>query len=239
MPTLESDIAAKYQQAYPEAKDSLNLRAFSEANDMTTHGGYAHRDNMRRLQTDPHFKFDMFEHQPFHDAESVYWCIAAFVLLAKPLNNDVDKNQDAFDKMWKCLAEHEVAEENDTRSSLIQDLGWERWLHQDLSFIAGLMVELSFQVKPEWTFVTPAPDPLHLHEAMQRLILQHVHNWEKKRINVELDTVYSRAFTPVERKPMAQVCKHPLRGQVITSSTLGKRGPKGGREQSGSKRKFP
>ncbi|KAL4256125.1 hypothetical protein AB1N83_012306 [Pleurotus pulmonarius] len=225
MPTLESDIAAKYKQACGEAEDRLNLRAFSEADESTTHGGHPHQGDMRRFTKDPRFRFDMFKHQPFHDAESVYWCIAAFVLLAKPLNNDIDENQEAFNKMWRCLAEHEVAEENDTRCSLIQDLGWKRWLHQDLSFIADLMAELSSQVKPEWTLLTPAPDPLHLHEAMQRLILQHVHNWEKNKMNVELDTVHSRTFMPIEHKLMAPVSKHPLIGQIIiTSSTLGKRG---------------
>ncbi len=240
MPTLEPDIAAKYKQACPEAEDRLNLRAFSEADESTSHGGHPHQEDMRRFMTDPCFRFDMFKHQPFHDAESVYWCIAAFVLLAKPLNNDEDKNQKAFNKMWRCLAEHEVAEENDKRCSLIQDFGWERWLHQDLSFIAELMADLSFQVKPEWTLLTPAPDPLHLHEAMQRLILQYVHHWEKDQANVELDTVHYRTFTSVERKPMAPVSKHPLIGQIIiTSSTLGKRGSNSlaGRALPGSKRK--
>ncbi|KAF7437574.1 hypothetical protein PC9H_004416 [Pleurotus ostreatus] len=233
MPTLQSDIAEKYKRAYHE--DISKLRSFSDANG-SSHGGYPDAARIALIQTDPDFGADMFEHQPFHDAESVYWCIAAFVLLAKPLNSDVDENNDAFNEMWTCLAEHEVGNDNDKRLPLIHRCKWKHWLHRDLSFIADLMVALSFQVRPEWTLVTPGPDPLHLHEAMQRLILQYVHDWEKNRINVELDTVYSRAFTPVERKPMAQVCKHPLKGQVITSSTLGKRGSKTGRAQSGSKR---
>ncbi len=44
---------------------------------------------------------------------------------------------------------------------------------------------------------------------MQRLILQHVYDWEKNNIDFELDTVHSRTFTPVVRTPMAPVDKHP------------------------------
>ncbi|KAJ8703526.1 hypothetical protein PTI98_002143 [Pleurotus ostreatus] len=179
-----------------------------------------------------------FEHQPFHDAESVYWCIAAFVLLAKPLNNDIDEGQRQLSQIWDFMAEHEVGNAVDTRSALISGNDWAEWLHKDLSFISKLMTDLTRQIRPEWALLDPAPEPLHLHEAMQRLILQYVHDWEKNHLNVELDTVSCRTFTPVERKPMAPKSKHPLIGQIITSSTLGKRDSNSAAPlaQSGSKR---
>ncbi|KAF9491969.1 hypothetical protein BDN71DRAFT_1433575 [Pleurotus eryngii] len=230
-----SDIAGKYNQAYHD--NSSELRTFSDAN-RSTHGGHPHYKGMHRFQTDPDFGTDLFKHQPFHDAESVYWCIVAFVLPAKPLKNEVDENQDAFNEMWTCLMEHEVGNTVDTRYPFMQVSGWDRWLHKDLSFIADLMVALTFRAKPEWALLTPTPHPLHLHEAMQWLILQHVHDWETKRLNVDLDTVSCRTFTPFERIPITPVSKHPFMGQIITLSTLGKRRSNSfaGRAQSGSKR---
>ncbi|KAJ8703510.1 hypothetical protein PTI98_002128 [Pleurotus ostreatus] len=238
MPKLQQEIAATYKEVH--RNDSSKLRELSDANG-TTHGSRISFDRVTLYSEDCSLQVADFEHQPFHDAESVYWCIAAFVLLAKPLKNDADEGQNELTKIWAFMAEHEVGSVGnaaDTRSALISGNSWAKWLHKDLSFISKLMTDLTHQIRPEWALLDPAPEPLHLHEALQRLILQNVHDWEKKRINVELDTISSRTFTPVERKPMAPVSEHPLIGQVITSSTLGKRGSNSvaGRAQSGSKR---
>ncbi|KAJ8703530.1 hypothetical protein PTI98_002147 [Pleurotus ostreatus] len=234
MPGLQSEIEATYKNVHHG--DASKLRTFSDING-TTHGGHLSLERKKGYKTNPSLQVADFEHQPFHDAESVYWCIVVFVLLAKPLNNDVDVNPERLTNTWSCIAEHEVGA-MDKRSTIINENEWAKWLHKDLLFITALMDDLTCQIQPEWALLYPTPDPLHLHEAMQRLILQHVYDWERNNINVELDTVHSRTFNPVERKLMAPVNKHPLIGQVITSSTLGKRGSNAvaGRAQSGSKR---
>lgn len=237
MPKLQPEIAATYEEVH--RNDSSKLRELSDANG-STHGSRISFDRVTLYSEDCSLQVADFEHQPFHDAESVYWCIAAFVLLAKPLNNDIDEGQRQLSQIWDFMAEHEVGNAVDTRSALISGNDWAEWLHKDLSFISKLMTDLTRQIRPEWALLDPAPEPLHLHEAMQRLILQYVHDWEKNHLNVELDTVSCRTFTPVERKPMAPKSKHPLIGQIITSSTLGKRDSNSAAPlaQSGSKRKF-
>ncbi len=237
MPELQSEIDATYKRIHHD--DASKLRIFSDTNG-TTHGGHLSLERRKRYKTNPSRQVADFEHQPFHDAESVYWCIVVFVLLAKPLNIDVDVNSERLSGVWTCIAEHAVSSP-DKRSTIISENKWAEWVHKDLLFIAELMDDLTCQIQPEWALLDPAPDPLHLHEAMQRLILQYVYDWEKNNINVELDTVHSRTFMRVERRLLAPVNRYPINGQIIiTSSTLGKRGSnssaRGG--QSGSKRKF-
>lgn len=218
MPKLELEIAAAYEKV--QRDDTSKLRKFSDAKG-TSHGGYISFERVMLYQANRGLQVADYEHQPFHDAESGYWCIVVFVLLAKPLKNDVDVNQAGLSGVWTCIAEHEVGTA-DKRSPVITDNDWAVWLHKDLLFIAKLMVGLTSQIRPEWALLDPTPEPLHLHEAMQRLILQHVYDWEKNQINVELDTIRSRTFTPIERTPMAPVSAHLLIGQTIPSSTLGK-----------------
>ncbi|KAF9491988.1 hypothetical protein BDN71DRAFT_1509891 [Pleurotus eryngii] len=73
MPTLESDIAA---------------------NGLTTHGGHPHPERHVPLPDRSPLQIRYVRTPTLPQCKSVYWCIAAFVLLAKPLNNGVDKNQE-------------------------------------------------------------------------------------------------------------------------------------------------
>ncbi|KDQ29985.1 hypothetical protein PLEOSDRAFT_165664 [Pleurotus ostreatus PC15] len=230
MPTLQPEIADKYTQAYSD--DSSKLRKFSDT-DETYHGGHVSPKTLRIYRRDSCFKVDNFEHQPSHDADETA------EERRRRGSDTIKRHMDEYrGTRGRERRRHEVGSDVDTRSALISGNKWAEWLHKDLLFIAELMTELTYQIRPEWALLDPPPESLHLHEAMQRLILQYVHDWEKNHLNVELDTVSCRTFTPVERKPMAPVSEHPLIGQVITSSTLGKRGSDSvaRRAQSGSKR---
>lgn len=237
MPKLPLEIAAAYEKIHRD--DTSKLRKFSDAKG-TSHGSYISFERVMLYQENRGLQVADFEHQPLHDAESVYWCIAAFVLLAKPLNNDVDERRKKLSEIWAAMAEHEVGNAADTRSALISGNRWAEWLHKDLSPISKLMTNLTHQFRPEWALLDPAPEPLHLHEAMQRVILEHVHIWETKGINVELDTLTSRKSPPAEKTPMAPASQHPIRSQVVTRSMPGKRGSNSieGLTQLGSKHKF-
>ncbi|KAF9491960.1 hypothetical protein BDN71DRAFT_1249338 [Pleurotus eryngii] len=232
MPELEADIVEKYRLVYHD--DSSDMRNFNDENN-TTHGGHLSKQLEKAYRRNNILRTAHFEHQPRHDAESVYWCIVVFVLLAKPLNNDVDKNVKGLRDIWPSIADHEVGTSNDKRSSLIHDTEWETWLHEDLSFIADLMDDLAKQVRPEWGLLTPVPKPLHLHEAMQRLILNNVYAWEIDQINVELDTVTPRKYPKEERKQMAPGRHYPIHGQVFSANAR-KRANSAEREESEAKR---
>ncbi|KAG9223403.1 hypothetical protein PLEOSDRAFT_154693 [Pleurotus ostreatus PC15] len=220
MPSLSPEIAAKYQQVYCD--DISKLRAFSDANG-TTHGGHQSSDLLARYDDDRSLMAADFEHQPRHDAESVYWCIVVFLLLAKPLHSDVVEDNHGLRDIWLSIAEHEIGKTDDKRSSVITLNKWDKWLHKDLAFVSKLMVPLTRQFRPEWALLSPAPDPLHLHEAMQRLILEHVNIWETQKINVELDTVTSRSYPKEERIEKAPGRHYPIHGQILSASSLGKR----------------
>ncbi|KAG9223541.1 hypothetical protein PLEOSDRAFT_165632 [Pleurotus ostreatus PC15] len=232
MPELEADIVEKYRLVYHD--DSSDMRNFIDENN-TTHGGHLSKQLQKAYRGNNLLRSAHFEHQPRHDAESVYWCIVVFVLLAKPLNNDEDNNIEGLDDIWPSIADHEVGTSNDKRSSLIHNAQWETWLHEDLSFIANLMDDLTEQVRPEWGLLAPAPKPLHLHEAMQRLILNNVYAWEIDQINVELDTVTPRQYPIEERKQMAPGRHYPIHGQVF-SANVRKRANSTEREEPESKR---
>ncbi|KDQ29953.1 hypothetical protein PLEOSDRAFT_1081624 [Pleurotus ostreatus PC15] len=230
MPALRPEIVEKYLQVYHD--DTSEMRKFSD-DDTTTHGGHLSKKLQKAYKDNNALRSAHYEHQPRHDAESVYWCIVVFVLLAKPLNNDEDNNIKGLCDIWSNIAEHEVGKIQDSRMSLLQMNYWPLCLHEDLSFIGPLMEDLSEQVGPEWALLTPAPKPLHLHEAMQRLILNHVHHWECQNLNVELDTVTPRSYPREERKQMAPGKHYPIHGQVLSGR---KRANSTEREESGAKR---
>ncbi|KAF7437549.1 hypothetical protein PC9H_004391 [Pleurotus ostreatus] len=125
--------------------------------------------------------------------------------------------------IWLSIADHEIGTSNDNRVPVIQLNKWAKWLHKDLGFVAPLMVSLTRQVRPEWGLLRPPPRPLHLHEAMQRLILEHVNTWETKELNVQLDTHTPRSYPKVERVPKAPGRHYPIIGQIHRASSLGKR----------------
>lgn len=123
----------------------------------------------------------IFQHLPRHDAESVFWVIVVFLLRALPLGQrpKKDKNMKHLIPVWKCIASHEIKSDPgnfpfDLRAMLLS-CGWEQNLHKELGRLAPMMDELVKQVKPEYSHL-PArpPDDFHLHEAMQRILLNYV-----------------------------------------------------------------
>ncbi len=86
MPELEAETADKYHQVYHD--DSSKMRRFMD-DDTTTHGGHLSKKLQKAYKDNVALRSADFEHQPRHDAESVYWCIVVFVLLAKPPHSGV------------------------------------------------------------------------------------------------------------------------------------------------------
>ncbi|KAF7431131.1 hypothetical protein PC9H_006851 [Pleurotus ostreatus] len=125
-------------------------------------------------------KAPIFQHLPRHDAESVFWVIVVFLLRALPLGQrpKKDKNMKHLIPVWKCIASHEIKSDPgsfpfDLRAMLLSS-GWEQNLHKQLGSLAPMMEELVEQVKPEYSHLpAPPPDDFHLHEAMQRILLNY------------------------------------------------------------------
>ncbi|KAJ8694362.1 hypothetical protein PTI98_009286 [Pleurotus ostreatus] len=199
MLALPCDVAAKYQTAH--AGDSSGLRAFRDG-DTTHHGGVYHRKDVERKYCgNSEQRRRDFRHQPRHDAESVFWCMVVFLLLAVPLGSpEEDPEESCLYAPWKLLASHRlfsIYEPADSRLHIIEaDVpSWEAWLHPGLQHAARLMSLLAAQVSPEWGIIQPPPYMLHLHEAMQRIILTHIHVWDKENKDIRFDTERTRDTT--------------------------------------------
>ena len=90
-----------------------------------------------------------------------------------------DATDPKLDHVWRLLAEHSIQDNGiDRRCSMFQFsiARWRDALHPKLSFLAPMLRLLCAQVHPEYSLVTPAPHELHLHEAIQRILLTYIWN---------------------------------------------------------------
>ncbi len=130
MPVLPSHLAARYAEAY--CNDRSGLRAFSD-NRSTRHGGAYTEEMEEKHDSDRTLRETQFEHRPRHDAESVFWSIVVFLLLAVPLGSaPEDPARCGLNRAWKYIANHEIgvyADMGDSRLSLLHDSRWGKWMH--------------------------------------------------------------------------------------------------------------
>ncbi|KDQ22028.1 hypothetical protein PLEOSDRAFT_1110142 [Pleurotus ostreatus PC15] len=194
MPELPSDLAEKYCKAY--STDRSGMRTFEEG-ELSFHGGIVDRKMRTEYRDNRALRATRFQHRPRHDAESVFWCMAVFLLLAVPLGSPA---QDAGDlplyHAWTCIGDHDLDPAViDERPTLIHARRWEHWLHKDLAHAGQLMNLLADQVSPEWSLLTPPPHMFNLHEAMQRILLTYIHMWDNGEKDVGFDTERLRDTT--------------------------------------------
>ncbi len=243
MPELPSDVAEKYRAAY--ANDPSGLRILLD-DGTTTHGGvYKGR---QKYSESPELETRDFQHRPRHDAESVFWCMVVFLLLAVPLGSpeeDLDKSH--LYSAWGRIGDHEFSLTNDIRDSRLSllrasDAAWRMWLHPGLQHVAPLLQLLATQVTPEWGLIQPPPHILHLHEAMQRIILTHIHAWVKGKKDVKFDTERTRdttdpnswSYRMMKMKRRVTITPQPTANEKSTdhgTSMLGKRLVRGDAER--------
>ncbi|KDQ22007.1 hypothetical protein PLEOSDRAFT_161809 [Pleurotus ostreatus PC15] len=228
MPELPNHLAEKYFETY--ANDRSGLRTFVD-DDFTNHGGmYSSRKNVKKYEDNPDLVVEEFEHHPRHDAESVFWCMVVFLLVAVPLGSPdevIPKDTDKFSLFcaWRHIANHQVGPTQDICDSRAGLLAggklWNEWLHPDLAHAGPLLASLASQVSPEWSLLSPQPRDLHLHKAMQRIILTHIDLWQKNKLDVKFDTGRVRPTIPPDNRTVPQVCITPsIDGQHIAAGAL-------------------
>jgi hypothetical protein len=82
---------------------------------------------------------------------------------------------------WTLSAEHSIQDNGlDSREVMFQfsQMRWQESLHSKLFFLVLMLRLLCKQVYPEYSLVDPAPQELHLHEAIQRVLLTYI--WKMK-----------------------------------------------------------
>lgn len=228
MPTLPSHLADQY--ALLHSNDRSGLRTFTD-DGPTRHGGVYTKEMERKHKKNRELCVTQFKHRPRHDAESVFWCIVVFLLLAVPSGSAPedplaleDPDEFGLTCAWKCIANHEIGgphDSGDSRLGLLRRPRWDGWLHPELAHVEDFLLDLAAQIRPEWGLIEPAPPILHLHEAMQRIILKYIDLWKTQNKDVQFDTGRIRPAEILDNQIIPQVPRKPsVNGQPVPAGSL-------------------
>ncbi|KAL7281861.1 hypothetical protein ACG7TL_003326 [Trametes sanguinea] len=175
MPELSGEAKKLYMKLYGEDRYNKYLDS-----DDTVHGGGVPRETRKDTEIR---SFDLdFYHRWEYDAESIFWTMYAALLRVVPKASpkESEASQDALNTNWKMFHEHTIPRGHSTVDSR------DPLLTLSLSAVCAsflpamrrvalLIGEMSSHVYPSYAVMTPPPPHEdHLHEAMQRLILQYL-----------------------------------------------------------------
>ncbi|KAJ8508038.1 hypothetical protein ONZ45_g9649 [Pleurotus djamor] len=226
MPEVPKEVSERYKALYKDSKDPL--RTFDD--DDTTHGGRLNNRKLMEYDDSREKRRAHFQHLPRHDAESLFWCMLAFLMQALPAQNKDDElehdiHNAELNKHWRFFRDHQIPDQtvhNDTRLSFLDDLDWSIILHHKLAFVAPMLKEMVFQVRPEYALLKPIPDHLHLHEAMQRLLLKYMLVWKDK--NPKFNTESQREVVDdVDKEARGKFAYDGQLPTITTKQTCSKR----------------
>ncbi|KAJ8688874.1 hypothetical protein PTI98_012952 [Pleurotus ostreatus] len=223
MPQLAGDLAAKYRTAH--SNDPSGLRKLVDARS-TKHGGVYDADHVEETyEATPELIATAFAHHPRHDAESVFWCMVVFLLVAVPLGSPDEAIPDDADDFalvcaWRHIADHQAGPSQDiyicdSRAGLLAagEL-WNEWLHciPELAHAGPLLAALASQVSPEWAIpswtrrgaAAPAPPPRGGAACYPHL--QHIDVWKtgNREFEFEFDTGRGRTTHPPDTRRYAR-----------------------------------
>jgi hypothetical protein len=164
MPTLDGEAKTLYVAAYGE--DAYKEFTDDDA-DQKFHGG------LKTCEAQEHFL-----HLPRHDVESAFWTLFSSLLRAYPSAGDSEKTTDkGFQAALEALELHIIDKSRyDYRVNLLNltALQFREALHPELATLAPMLVSMCDQIRPEYSYLSPAPPKEHLHEAMRRILLRQI-----------------------------------------------------------------
>ncbi|KAH9903439.1 hypothetical protein C8Q73DRAFT_786017 [Cubamyces lactineus] len=180
MPSLRGKAKDLYVQAYGRERYD---KYTDDPTAGTYHGGLPRRASWRELQE---LAFTLpFYHRWEYDAESVFWTMYSVLLRVLPQNAvESPDTADSLELAWEKLKTHKIPETprqvtnyDDVRQPILgyrkdKFIGAFLPVMQDVASMLQLIAE---QVSPTYALMDPPP-PFddHLHEAIQRLILQYL-----------------------------------------------------------------
>ncbi|KAG8769292.1 hypothetical protein FRC12_005047 [Ceratobasidium sp. 428] len=133
-----------------------------------------------------------FARRLFHDAESVFWIIAWFLVnSAGPSAEEYSAKNKPLElfRFISAMNSHTMNRgAADSRPFVVfsteRDL--RKVLHPDLCCVAGMLTDMRTYVSlPEWGYV-PELDPEHVHEALMRLLLKEIVRIDEEKADVRL-----------------------------------------------------
>ena len=180
MPALSAEARALYIKAHGEERYTQYC---DDPDGNTYHGG-----------TRPHVSAvdalielankTVFYHRWRYDAESVFWTLYSVLLRVLPLNAvDTAKTASRLKKNWTDFKSHTIPDVDDTegyndnRMRLFTGgkLVFKSAFLPKMQDVADLLYEMAKHVLPLYALMSkPPPHEDHLHEALQRLILEYL-----------------------------------------------------------------
>ncbi|KAI9069028.1 hypothetical protein FKP32DRAFT_1600158 [Trametes sanguinea] len=175
MPELSGETKALYTKLYGEDRYIKYLDTHD-----TIHGGVPPRETVEETEARALGMTFFFRRE--YDAESIFWTMYAALLRVVPKASpkESEDSREALNENWKMLYEHTIPRgrrTRDSRNPLVDQSSAElrACLLPAMQDVALLIKSMARHVYPTYAVMTPPP-PLedHLHEAMQRLILQYL-----------------------------------------------------------------
>ena len=198
MPRLTGDALQLYVAAYGQERYDLYT---DQPEAHTCHGGRP--PTYRRSEIDE-TALPAFVHRAEHDVESVYWTMVYALLRAQPAaapREDYAPTPSAL--VWEILLSHRILSEGyfrkaERRGSILHGAKseWLELFSPVMHGVATLLWQISQHICPEYALWEGDLEPDHLHEAVQRLILQYL--VEHQDDPIELDPGHLR---PTHRRP--------------------------------------
>ncbi|KAI0325521.1 hypothetical protein GY45DRAFT_1340081 [Cubamyces sp. BRFM 1775] len=173
MPLLCDEAKELYIKVYGEAR-------YNKYNDLsdTVHGGIPPLGRIKLTRVREQGRALPFYHRWEYDCESIFWTMYGALLRVTPMGfRETRTSTYHLSKSWEILRDHVIPEEptyEDTRNGLLSDA--QRLINSFPSAmepVAKLLLDIIPHVLPPYPMMVKLPpQDDHLHEAMQRLILQ-------------------------------------------------------------------
>lgn len=230
MPRLKDECKELYERAYQgrydQYADSLGK----------CHGGSPPKWKWYEAKQND---IPAFYHRSEHDVESIYWTMVATLLLVRPkLAPREEYASPRSCETWESLTQHQILDDPAGRQDTRQDIlnydpsEWQQRFPEIMSEVAILLHDISRQVAPAYDLVDKIPNDDHLHEAVQRLILQYL--YDHRMEDIDLDQENHR---PVQPKPTEKARKNDYTQPTATAETSGVTGD-GVTDTGKAKKKF-
>ena len=195
-------LSAEARRLYEKLHGSERYDAFQES-EGTIHGGTP-PSNLGPLNVP---ESEPFYHKPEYDAESVFWSALSAILRVQP----VDGEETALSAMsladaWLRFGRHNIDPERIAMRRTMDEreyvfLGFCRpsyycsLLQPCMEKVGTLLCDLAQQVAPSYSLMDkPPPRADHLHEAMQRLILNYLVDNRDKDIPLDPNRMRSTVY---------------------------------------------
>ncbi|KAI0356869.1 hypothetical protein OH77DRAFT_1588755 [Trametes cingulata] len=174
MPVLRGEAKANYITLHGEKQ----YQQYND-NDGTIHGGCPPKCSRDELEK--RSKTATFYHRWEYDAESIFWTMYSVLLRVLPKGYQEDPaRKRLMETAWAVLRDHTIPVDRASGDNRIQAL---EGLQEDfigafpdvMGPVADLLYDIRKHVVPAYPLMDPPPPhDDHLHEAMQRLILQYL-----------------------------------------------------------------